>query len=106
MLAACLHAEIDRAALVVKTVDNLPSFESLRNEWVSLLESSPSDGIFLTWGWLFTWWKHLAEGRRLSILTIRKGDELIALAPLCIAPPERRRARFFSSIQFLGAGFS
>ena len=36
-------------------------------------------GVFLTWEWLFTWWKHLSEDRRLSILTVRRGGELVDL---------------------------
>lgn len=106
MLAVISQPEISRAALAVETVTNISAFENLRDEWQTLVDSRPSSrhSIFLTWEWLFTWWRHLSEGRRLSILAIRDRGELIALAPLCVARPDWLRARPFSSIQFLGTG--
>ncbi len=104
MLAACGQPGVDRASLRAETIQGISAFERLRCEWTALLDSRPSSNIFLTWEWLFTWWRHLAEGRRLSILVIREGGELIAIAPLCIAAPAFFRARPFPSIQFLGTG--
>ena len=52
----------------------------------SFFASSDSDCIFLTWEWLYTWWKHLAEDRSLAILAVRRGGELIALQPCCLRP--------------------
>jgi CelD/BcsL family acetyltransferase involved in cellulose biosynthesis len=104
MLAVAAQPELSCAALAVETIDDLCAFENLKDEWQALVESRPSTPIFLTWEWLFTWWRHLAEGRRLSILAIRDHGELIAVAPLCVAPPDLLRARLFSSIQFLGTG--
>ena len=36
------------------------------------------------------WWTHLAGNRRLFILTVRSGDELIAIAPFARIDPARR----------------
>jgi CelD/BcsL family acetyltransferase involved in cellulose biosynthesis len=104
MLGACAQLAVDRASPRAETIEDVPAFEGLRSEWSALLGSRPSSSIFLTWEWMFTWWKHLAEGRRLSILAIRERGELIAIAPLCVAAPAVLRARPFPSIQFLGAG--
>src|SRR5262249_5321848 len=68
-----------------------------------LLAKSDADHVFLTWEWLFTWWKHLGGGRELALITVRDGDHLLAIAPLAL-----RRARVaaieFPALEFLGHG--
>lgn len=81
------------------------AFHQLREEWNALLRESSSDSVFLTWEWLYTWWRHLAGGRRLAIVTLRDGGELIAIAPLCLRPPRPVRLLPFRSLEFLGTGF-
>lgn len=105
MLAALAQQERRAAALAVEVVQDADRFERLASDWDELLESSSSDGIFLTWEWLFTWWKHLSDRRRLSLITIRDDKKLIALAPLCVARPQMSRARVCSSFDFMGSGF-
>jgi CelD/BcsL family acetyltransferase involved in cellulose biosynthesis len=79
-------------------------FARLRDEWNQVLEASHANCIFLTWEWLHTWWKHLADGRRLFILTVRHGGRLVAIAPLALR--RRRLTRFmpFRALEFLGMG--
>ena len=92
------------AELVVETVEDPRSFESLKEEWNELLRASRSESLFLTWEWLWTWWKHLSDGRRLRLLTVRCGRELIAIAPLAVRPPRVRRLLPFRAVEFLGSG--
>jgi CelD/BcsL family acetyltransferase involved in cellulose biosynthesis len=58
----------------------------------------------LTWEWLFTWWKHFSAGRKLAILAVRAGPELIALAPLVSSPRGLRCFSPFRRLEFLGSG--
>ena len=88
----------------VQSITDVEGFERLRSEWDELLLSSPSDCVFLTWEWMFTWWKHLGGRRRLSILTVRSAGELIAIAPLMVRPPDYGRLTLFSALEFLGTG--
>ena len=81
--------------LAVSLIEKEKDFASLHSEWNELLSESKSNGIFLTWEWLHTWWSHLADGRRLFIATVRDGDDLVALAPLTL------RGRI---LEFLGTG--
>src|SRR5437868_8686568 len=55
-----------------------------KEEWDSLLHSSVSNVVFLTWQWQSVWWQHFGaqEGCQLHLLAIR--DE--RGAPLGIAP--------------------
>ncbi|MBI2359841.1 MAG: GNAT family N-acetyltransferase [Deltaproteobacteria bacterium] len=89
---------------MVEVIEDTAGFERLREEWNELLQASRSPCFFLTWEWLYTWWKHLAEGRKLLILAARSGRELVAIAPLCIRPPMPGRLFPFRLLEFLGTG--
>ncbi|MHB1873045.1 MAG: hypothetical protein ACYCT1_19695 [Steroidobacteraceae bacterium] len=43
----------------------------------ALLAVSAADRPFLTWEWLSAWWRHLRANRRLSILALREGGDLV-----------------------------
>jgi len=103
-MATLAQTMADRASFTVETIDDGPSFAKLKSDWGDLLESSASQSLFLTWEWLHTWWKHLAADRQLSILAVRCGGELAALAPFCVRPPSLSRRRLFPVQEFLGSG--
>jgi len=88
----------------IELIEAVEGFRRLRAEWNELLSSSSSDSLFLTWEWMFTWWKHLGGRRRLSILALRSAGELIAIAPLALRPPDYGRLAPFRSLEFLGIG--
>jgi CelD/BcsL family acetyltransferase involved in cellulose biosynthesis len=89
----------------IETIVEVEGFRRLRREWNELLSTSPSASLFLTWEWMFTWWKHLGGRRRLSILVVRCAGEVIAIAPLALRPRDYGRLAPFSSLEFLGTGF-
>jgi CelD/BcsL family acetyltransferase involved in cellulose biosynthesis len=93
-----------RPSVTVETIGEAPGFAVLRQEWDELLQSSDSNGLFLTWEWLYTWWKHLAGDRQLSILAVRCDGELAALAPCGLRPPSLFRWRPLPALEFLGSG--
>lgn len=88
----------------VEVIADAERFAALREEWSELLQSSPSDCLFLTWEWLHTWWKHLSGGRRLSLLAVRSGGRLVALAPFALARPRLRALWPLRRLEFLGTG--
>jgi CelD/BcsL family acetyltransferase involved in cellulose biosynthesis len=90
--------------LTVERIEDIAVFETLKEEWSELLETSASNCLFLTWEWLFTWWKHLAEDRRLHILAVRCNGELAALAPFTLRPRRLKRLLPFPALEFLGSG--
>ena len=87
--------------MTVEIIDSSGRFDALHGEWTDLLEASSAESPFLTWEWLNAWWTHLRESRRLAILAVRRGGQLIAIAPLMAA---RGRLPFFSRLEFLGTG--
>jgi CelD/BcsL family acetyltransferase involved in cellulose biosynthesis len=87
----------------VETIESADDFFALRDSWNELLESSSSSGVFLTHEWLSLWWRHLAEGRQLSIIVARENGRLAGVLPLA-----ERRAQFSRMmprvLEFLGSG--
>jgi CelD/BcsL family acetyltransferase involved in cellulose biosynthesis len=90
--------------LDMQRIDDPSAFADLREEWDELLAASRVDCFFLTWEWLHTWWKHLADRRQLRLLLVRCGRELVAIAPLVQRPPAWRRLIPFRTLEFLGTG--
>jgi CelD/BcsL family acetyltransferase involved in cellulose biosynthesis len=90
--------------LSVETIHDVGAFADLAPEWEALLRESEADGLFLTWEWLFTWWKHLSAGYELYIVLLRSRGELIALAPLALRHGSFRQLPPMPALQFLGSG--
>ena len=90
--------------LTVRRVETAAEFAGLEPEWTRLLATSRAATLFLTWDWLDAWWTHLRGDRALFLLTARDGAELVAVAPLALAPPRLDRLVPFRALEFLGAG--
>ncbi len=76
----------------------IPSFEELRTEWSGLAASA--GGIFATYEWVETWWRHNGEGRELLLHACRdETGTLVAVIPLYVSRARRPRV-----IRFLGHG--
>jgi len=87
----------------VERIETVESFAGLREEWNGLLERSASNCVFLTHEWLFTWWKHLGQGRRLSILTAREDGNLVGIMPAAVRAAQYARM-MPRVVEFLGSG--
>jgi len=88
-------------------VKELNEFESLKNQWNSLLKNSTIDNnIFLTWEWLSTWWKHCGKERKLLILTVEEANKVLAIAPLMLSKYKTKRFGNISKVEFLGVPHS
>jgi len=91
--------------MMIRRIDTIEEFGKLKNTWEDVLEASSANCFFLTWEWLYTWWKHLGGGRELYILTIESDGRLIGIAPLAMRP--RRVSGFPArSLEFLGSGIA
>jgi CelD/BcsL family acetyltransferase involved in cellulose biosynthesis len=104
MTATFTMTPVRESLTTVETIADVSGFVALRDEWSDLLRASDSDCLFLTWEWLHTWWKRLAGNRQLSILVVRSGGRLIALAPFGLRPPSLPRLRLLPTLEFLGNG--
>jgi CelD/BcsL family acetyltransferase involved in cellulose biosynthesis len=79
----------------IRLVEDIETFEKLKEPWTALLEESPIQDIFLTWEWLFAWWKHYAsEDKRLWLITAWEGEKLCGVAPLMIKKKKKYKIPF------------
>ncbi len=89
-----------RSPLNVTVVSSVEGFRSLRREWDSLLRESRSDCVFLTWEWLFTWWKWYGRGSRLFILLLRdRTGRLRGIAPVMV----KKTVGVFGALELIGS---
>lgn len=67
----------------IKIVDNLDDLFPWKNQWDTLLSSSMTPSLFLTFDWLTIWWKcHTGTTKELFIILILENDKLIGIVPL------------------------
>jgi CelD/BcsL family acetyltransferase involved in cellulose biosynthesis len=65
----------------LETQSDPGAFAALRPEWNALLESSPTNTVFLTWEWQSAWWEAYHPGE-LFIVTVRdESGTLVGIAP-------------------------
>jgi len=89
---------------MIESITSHDGFERLREEWGELQGRSASRSLFLTWEWLFTWWKHLSTARKLMILVVRRNGRITAIAPFAIRPASASRLLPFRAVELLGTG--
>src|SRR5262249_33166851 len=88
----------------LEVVDDASRFAELRDDWNGLLARSEADTLFLTWEWLHTWWRHQRGSRRLHLVLVRRGEELLGAAPLAVSPGRLGGLLGPASLEFLAAG--
>src|SRR5208337_1843481 len=60
-------------------------FAQLGVEWDGLFQRADAENIFLSFGWMSTWWKHFGKGQ-LAVIAVRDADgRLVAVAPFYVA---------------------
>lgn len=67
----------------IRIVTESEEFERLKEVWDSVLRQCKEDSsMYLTHEWVWTWWKHFGEGKKLNILLIERKGRVIAIIPL------------------------
>ena len=94
----------DDSEIRVERIRDEAGFRALQHCWNQLLQESTANTMFLSWEWLYTWFKHLREDRELLILRLTHGEETIALIPLAIRPNTLSSFLGVRVVEFLGTG--
>ncbi|SNQ59942.1 hypothetical protein MNV_1440001 [Candidatus Methanoperedens nitroreducens] len=66
----------------IREINSVDDFKSIRGIWNDLLAKGHDKNIFLTWEWLFEWWKHFSDNKKLKILMVEDRDDTIGIMPL------------------------
>jgi len=90
---------------VAQEIRSEEEFAAIRDEWQDLLAASSSNTIFLTWEWLFEWWRSYGGGRALRGLLIRDDAGRPAAGALLMADTVRiPLAGRVRALRFVGDG--
>jgi len=88
--------------LRIEVIDSALAFQNLKARWDDLLNKSLPPHIFLSWDWLFCWWKYFGRGKQLHILIAKdQAGTIRAIAPLFITV-EKWGLRNLRVVKFLG----
>jgi len=80
-----------------RLVETLPELVSLEQEWEALFNKSSAASPPLRWGWVREWWRYFGTPeRKLTILTVRRGGDLIGVLPLYREMRGAGRSDFFT----------
>jgi len=71
----------------IRHITDISEFKTLKGPWNALLKQNHINDAFLTWEWLFSWWKVFNKGKQLWLVTAWKSNQLVGIAPLML---ERR----------------
>jgi CelD/BcsL family acetyltransferase involved in cellulose biosynthesis len=67
--------------LQLRIIQDELEFKKLKPLWNELLKKSHDNTIFLTWDWVYTWWKYFGHSDQIHIITVYDGHELISILP-------------------------
>src|SRR5512140_2512724 len=73
------------ASLRVAVIADYDSLVSLGTAWNRLVDLADIDHPFLGHDWIVSWWEAFGAGRKLNVLLVKDGDELLGIAPLMIS---------------------
>ena len=68
----------------IKLISNIVEFKKLKPQWHKLLSTNFEQSSFLSWEWLYSWWKINHTEKILWVVTAWRGDKLAGIAPLMI----------------------
>ncbi len=74
----------------IEVVSSADALAAIGPAWDRLVGQAGITHPFLTHDWILSWWESFGAGRKLHVLLVWEGDELIGIAPLMIS-----RARMY-----------
>lgn len=94
---------MQKERIALRIISDEQGFRPLCNQWNDLLRSSTSNNVFLTWEFLFTWWKVYGGTSKLYIILAFDGADLVGIAPFYLT--ESRMFGLFrrNQIEYLGS---
>jgi hypothetical protein len=76
-------------SIVAQTLTTLQELEIVRGDWRALWRRAAATTVFQSPDWLVAWWRHFAPGQ-LTCIALRRGEELVGIAPLYHEEGSRR----------------
>jgi len=87
--------------VIIRCIDDKEGLVGLAEGWNSLLRRSASDGLFLTWEWISTWWEIYGAEFELLVLAAEEDGQVVGIAPLMVG---RAKAKLGRPLVYIGQG--
>jgi len=91
----------DLRTVIVETASELAA---LRQPWINLLGCQVNATMFMTPDWLETWWRVFGDERRLQVVRVHDGQQLVGLGLFTMRPILRHGVRTHTRLEVLGTG--
>jgi len=91
----------EEPCLEISVIRSKAGLGNLKNEWVKLIARSNAH-VFQTIEWIQNWWKHFGGDHELHIVTLRREDTLIGIAPFFIEIEKIFGVKEYRTLRFLG----
>lgn len=89
-------------SLTVTLTHDPAALDRLETEWQALQDNSATDGIYMTWEWVKTWWQFFGHQGELWLLEAREeGGRLVGLGPLMLVKYSPLRGLSWRQLQFI-----
>jgi CelD/BcsL family acetyltransferase involved in cellulose biosynthesis len=79
---------------------------SLHDSWNDILAQMPGANAQLTHEWLSSWWEVFGDNRRLSLMTVIDGRQILGIAPLTITNVIDKAGFTLRKLTFIGDGLT
>lgn len=90
-------------ALEVSVINSAEELQNLKQEWNDLVLRARGGGIFQTWEWISSCWKHFGRGKKMLVVCVSSGSRLVGLAPFEVV---RMYGLPLRRLQLIGTGVS
>jgi len=90
--------------LCFELVTEAPAFDALKPDWQRLWEQSPTLSVFSSWAWSRLWWEHYSALGQLSVIVIKRGRVVSAIAPFYRSRIPLLRLFQMNTLRIIGSG--
>lgn len=72
---------------MIRVVRSIEEFRCLQSKWSKLLAKSNANDLFMSWDWLFSWWKVWGENSldSLNIVLIEQKNDVVGIVPMMLS---------------------
>jgi len=85
----------------IREIVNETQLLDLREDWDNLLKHSPSRSVYMSFEWIYTWWRYFARGK-LFVLVAESNGQVRCIAPLMLTR-ERFLGMPYTRVRFIGS---
>ena len=86
----------------IRVITSEEEFRSVEPIWNGMLSQLSNSNFFVSFEWMWTWWRCLKQGKQLLMIVANDGDKTVGIAPLM---KDKRRIPFtpipFKELRFL-----